>query len=131
MTEWNDSEIVLGGVATAQVNQEFGARPVAAFVQESRICTREVELLAEVRTFGRPQLTADHERVLLAEQVALNPAGFKGRVPGISRKPDHPILNADDRVRWISVRLSMSVERVRELLDEASAIALIHAQTDI
>lgn len=127
------ADIILRGVTTTQVNQEYGRNPVAAFVQQSRQHTRyaesRLEYLDEKASFG-----VVHEQVLTAERVALNPRPTNGKVPGLKGRRGRPLVRSitdpDERLRWIAQQMDMSPDLVKEVLYQASYYAALQAIID-
>lgn len=127
------ADIILRGVTTTQVNQEYGSNPSAAFVQQSRQHNRYAEKRLEYLN-DHPQLSSVHEQVLLCEQVALNPHPTNGRVPGLragrGRPLARPINDVNARIAWIARQMSMTPDLVKELLEQATYYRAHEAMLD-
>ena len=78
----------------------------------------------EVAAFRRdpslhPRVTAQrevYEWLYKLDMIALAPSSFRGRVPGLRRKPRHPINDFDKRMAWIADQLGWPVSLVTSCL---------------
>lgn len=65
---------------------------------------------------------AQQAMVFDLELIALNPRIIKGRIPGVRRKPKHPILRFDDRVTWIAEVLGWPRVEVARILNSEAVV---------
>ena len=111
------ADIILRGVTTTQVNQEYGRTPTAAFVQQSRQHTRYAEARLERQRAG--ELSPLQIRLVNLERIALNPHAH----PHVKDRPGRPLYSIS-LWSWIAKRsgIDMRPEDVRGELRDADII---------